>query len=250
MLRSYFLVLVGTLLCLPGLSHAAEVLNLPLGAVGLTEATYAELKDGHCYYPEYAPDDAVQVSDGGYCDAIVARFYGQIVFRAEHFGEMYQINTGDGAPTLMRYLLDGFYKANKKYFWVADNQRVRIKANNFYTRILLTAQAHPASVVPISHDDFFAMLTTCEGPYEGIPFDAAAHEECLARIEQGNALYYRLARQVVLDVQNTGALYYIPQNSGLGPQLLPDMTFTSVKEFAAPVKLHVIKKLYPNNDWQ
>lgn len=230
---------------LPISSRATETLNLDQFAIGITEETYHTLLDSHCYYTELAPDDAVYTSNGVLCDASIVPFANKVVFRAQHLGEMYRLYTGDGKNTMQRYLPDGFYKAKNKYYWVADNEVVRITKNNFYKRILLTVQRNSASSTPISLEDFSLFLANCEA-YNNMPIDPA----CLRRVEQGGLLHQRLARKIVLNVSD-GTLSYIPLNSGFGPvRISAAMSFLELTQFSAPVGLQTIEEMYPNNNWQ
>lgn len=243
-MKKIFLIAVITSVLAPTVLHAAEVLNVDRSAIGINETLYDQLSTAHCYMTD-APMDAIAVPGGAKCDPVVARFADKVVFRAFHLGEMYRVNAADGAPIVMRYLPDGFYKVDHKFYWVADNQRVRITKRNFYKRIVLTAQRNPDSVMPINNSDFGLFLVSCEA-YNGASLDPV----CLRKVEEGTMLQQRLARKIVMKIDD-GSLWYIPQNSGLSPQpLSSSLPFSTISDYAAPVGEKTMQEMYPNNDWQ
>jgi hypothetical protein len=205
---------------------SARVVDLPSDSVGVTEVTYQQLKAAHCYYDGSQPDTAVRSSHlGAWCDPIVAQLAGQVIFRAEHHGELYLVNDGDGWPTVTRYLPDGIYQAGDTNYWVANGLRTRLPAGDEYRRILLTAQRNASMITYVSSANFST--------------------------EQQTSLRGRI---VVMTDQN-GALGYVADPIyGEGIRTLSQKNSAEFMEVIGQEVIHIkkstIKKLTINNDWR
>ncbi|MFC1598117.1 hypothetical protein ACFL2M_01130 [Patescibacteria group bacterium] len=190
-----FIALVGVVLPFSG-NAITTVYNVPANAVGIDEALFEDLSSSHCTY-EYG------------CDPVIEYFKDSIVFRAQHFGELYWVNTEDGLPTVNRYLPDGFYKAGKKYYYVSEGGRFRMRKGHAWNRMVEVAGG--GAVVPVSEYDFTSMLTTCEN-YSGVA-DDPTYLACVDKYNHGQSLIRRLERKVIMRVEANGELYYV--KSGL-----------------------------------
>lgn len=206
---------------------SARVVDLDPEAIGLTEADYYTLKDSHCYFSEAdAPSDAVKSYHSGmFCDPLLAQLAGQIIFRAQHGGEMYRVNDADGDDSLIRYLPDGFYKAKNTLYWVANGERVRLPKGDAYRRVMLVAQRSRGMITYIKTT---SMNTERQAALRG---------------------------RIVLIVDDNGRLAYVPDTIyGSDWRDLSAKNEAEWEEIIGDELIHVsphlIKKLPVNNDWK
>ena len=223
-MRFSHFALAAAVLVAPAIT-SARVVDLHPDAIGITEADYYTLKSSHCYY-EGAPSTAVHSAvTGALCDPLLAQLAGQIVFRAQHYGEMYQVNDGDGWGPLTRYLPDGFYEAGGTLYWVAEGRRTRLPESDGFRRILLTAQRNPSMVTYVKENS----LTT----------------------DQQRSLRGRI---VVMVDQNHSLAYVADPIYGSDLRTLSQKNSAELEEIIGNEIIHVsaklIKKLPVNNDWQ
>ncbi len=225
------LSLITAAVLLPAVS-SARVIDLDPEAIGVSEANFQELRTSHCYMNSVdAPDTAVSSEVSGMlCDPLLARLAGHIIFRAEHAGEMYQVNDGDGLPSIVRYLPDGFYQANGKLFWVANGRRTRLPDGDSFRRILLTVQRTPSMATYVNSD----ALTTAQ--------QISLHGRILVLVDQNNSLGYMAETFGSDDPQAANIITLAQKNSSELEQMIGiDLIQT---------RLSLIKKLPLNNDWQ
>lgn len=216
----------------PFMGHAKDLqISLPDGAVGITEATYQELKNTVCTggTPE--------------CGTLVDSLAGKIIFRAEHLGEMYIVSEKDELPSpiIRRYVPNGFYKTREngktKYFLVQDSYTIPLKKSNAFYR--LNNLAENDTVVPVSENDFAAMGITCEG----------SSESCLTQYALGQTLFKQLWGKMIMRVENNGELYYVNPFDNNASALIPfdnltansEKPFAKIKEYAVHVPASVMK---------
>lgn len=219
-------------------TQAAQFVHHP-DPVAVTEAQYAQLKTETCENPE-----------GGYC---IPDFLGslahRVVQRVESNDQLYWINTGDGADSVLPYLPDGFYKTGKKklgtrkYWVVMDGVKRRIKKGNTYARVQqMLANQHGRG---ISETDFQSLLTSCEY-YGG---DMIPYTECVAIYNRGQELLEELAGTIVQRVEGDGSLHYIPTTGGnaieLGRRVEGTSLFKFAKKKAQKVSAKKMKNMLP-----
>lgn len=183
--------------------------------VGITEATFNQLNQSHCAYSDQ--EGMIEASSGGYCDPLVVQLQDAIVMRVEAHGEQYWINTADGLPIVNRYLPNGFYRSDKKLFWVQDGFRVHIPKKKAFATIMQSAQQQDTRVTPISNADFDRMLQSCEYYGSGNADTDATYQACVAQVALGRATHAKLAHSIVLKVEDAGKLFYIPEGNETNP---------------------------------
>lgn len=200
-------VLVSLVFVLPAVSFAKEI-------VGVTEATFQQLKDSGCSYesqPGYVK------TDYGFCAPLIAQLKDSIVMRVEAHGEQYWINTSDGFPLVNRYLPNGFYRSGKKLFWVQEGFKTQIRKKQAFSTILHKAQQMDGNVTAISNADFDRMLQSCEYHGTGNPATDPQYTACVAEVEKGRATHTKLAGSIVMKVQDGGQLFYVPAGDDTNP---------------------------------
>lgn len=226
-------------------TFAATPVSFPPEAVGIDEETFQVLEDINgkgCN-----PDTSGQTNS---CPAIAKELNGDIVFRAEAQGEMYRFQFV-GAPgawdgLLERYLPDNFYKADGKYYWVANGYALEMKKGKAFKKFMRRIGQYEPSYTGVSEEDFSSMLTTCEY-YGG---DRAPYDACVAKYERGQKIGERLQGKIVMRTQLDGSLYYVQPG---GYQLFPIGTkkqigqslFSVIKQVAAEVSQEVMAVIPP-----
>lgn len=227
---------------LPTLTHAAGVTLPPASeAIGITEATYQQLQEAHCYFEE--EPNSVKTTLGRNCDPLVAKLEHNIVMRVEAHGEQYWINTGDGLPIVNRYLADGFYKAGKKHFLVTDGFRVRLQKGSAYQTVLSGVQSGDIRMTGISEEDF--------GTFYGIGCEEPGTEHiCDEQVQRREELTEQLAGRIVMRAETDGSLWYLDVESQEFVELSEEMDgqsfFSFVKSESTPVSKSVMKEVVPN----
>lgn len=212
------------------------VIDFPTGAIGVSEQTYQELQDAYCTYD--------------YCDPLVERLHGKVIVRMHHHGEMYLVDRNDGVPRLRSYLPDGFYKAGKRHYYISNGFRIRLKKGSAYATILKHAQDGSVVITPVSAYDFQGMINTCEDYSEIYGGDSSIYQECVVQSEVGAQVQERLQGRIILTVEGTGQMYYVPY-SGLStpyPVVLDKKVdqkpfFSFVKDNALPVKKKQLRRV-------
>lgn len=181
------------LLLAPSALYAVE---MPVGTVGVSEATYAHITTATCTYEEY-----------GGCDDVIESLDGKIISRVDANGELYQVQVGDGAAgPVLRYIPDGFYRVGKKVYHANSGLLVRIKRGSAYKTLRRVARSSVA--VGVSNADLGYLINpehACDG-----------NESCAAywlnRVSE-------LEGSILLDV-DTANVFYVKNNPNSG-MLMP-----------------------------
>lgn len=233
-------VLLVPLLSTP--ASAAYLVDLPIGAVGVSKKTLNELRSANCYY-EYQPG-TVENAYGGYCDALVGKYEGKIIYN-QRTGAMFWINTADGLPLLNRYLPDGFYaakyKGRNRYYWVTNGFRTRIHLKQDpFGEIVTFTQNNPAnSVVGLSNTTASILLDHDEECTDRTSMEAA----CIAQ----RALMYELKGKTVMLTEQNGELFYIfPDGYTMTSLTAKNVKTVLTGDNMTHVKFRRIKKLVPS----
>lgn len=219
-------MLISSLICLSlilGFGKVSQAaISIPKGAVGISEATYQELKQA-------------QFIDAENYDQILCAYQNKIVFRAEHAGEMYRVNLSASLPALTRYLPDGFYKAGQKYYWVNAGTKYRMKKGHAYEKIFTAVNAtdnKAADIIGLTASDFTSMQQ---------------------KDSQGVALYQNLSGRIVLNAEGAGELYYINGTAKTMTAIAPQMNYPLesfykfIKDNATSVDKTLIKGIANRN---
>lgn len=183
----------------PAMASAEKPIDIPRGAIGISEEVYTHLKNADKYECPTVPTPAT-------CeDPYYSELKGSVVFRAEHFGEMYQVNEGDGMPFLTRYLPNGFYKTKTdKVYWVGNGRSVLLERGSTLKKLKTVAREN--MVTTISAEDYNLLYEGREG------IEPILSQE--DRIRAGQ-LYSRLDEQVVMR-EDTGELIHVEAYVGTG----------------------------------
>jgi hypothetical protein len=192
---------------------------------------------------------------GRHCDALLARFENKLVMRVQHHGELYWINTGDGVPPVNRYLPDGLYATSQNAFLVSNGTKLRLQKGEAFEAILAIARSGSHFITTISNNDVQLMLGSCEYYGEGDPLQDSAFQACVSRYNAGRVLGARLAGRIVMNVDDSGKLFYIENTQTdtymveLGLEMWfngKQVTFMQFANAAAqPIQRGVIKQLAP-----
>lgn len=180
------------------LQSQAATIVAPSNTIGVSEETFAEVQAAHCYYDKP-------------CDDIILQLKDYIVMRVEHYGELYQINGGDGAAAATPYLPDGLYRTpnGKKLTLVQDGTKIAtIKKGEAYKKLIALATSGDATA--ITETNYADMARTCEG--EDV--------DCLASYNRGQDLFSHLRGRLVMRVEENGELYFVDSGTDNGPSAL------------------------------
>lgn len=223
-----FAIMMVMLFAIPCMMNAAQTsYSLPDGAIGISEATYRELKQTTCTGYE-----DTNLGSQYTCPALAASLIDKIVIRSEHNGEIYQVvqlpdPSGDYANiVLKRYLPDGFYKANKKLYWISNNVKLKLEKESAYSMI----------VSAVKCEDLYCMA------YTGIS------EEDWGDMATNEDLRWQLRGKVLMRTEANGALYYVSNKkvnalSKLGETVNGKSLYKFLKRQAFSVKKNLIKQI-------
>ncbi len=218
-------------LLLPVVTHAAvdtrTSVDFPPDAIGVSEEQFQAIKDATCSYD--------------YCDPLIEQLQGKVIFRAERHGQMYKVAEGDGVQKLRPFLPNGFYKAGKKYYYVANGFKIRLKKGSAYRTILQRAQDGSTMITPLSDYDFQGMVNTCEDYSELYGGTSDQYYECVEQNEVGQRVRERLQGTIVFGAQGTGQLYYLPYIGTSTPYPVVLDKKVDQKSFFAFVKDNALK---------
>lgn len=204
-----------------GANITSDPVSIPVDAVGITEEDFQTLKDAHCYFE--ATSGAVEISEGVYCDPLLAKLHDKIIFRAHHFGEMYWMNVADGLATgPHRYLPDGIYKTHNRYFIVAQGIKKRLRRNAAYDQIVAFAQGGKEGKsfsVPMTEENWNAHVKTCaeiesewNAQRDNLPY-SVLFGQCERNEIEGIWQSDSYLGRLILRVENNGSLYYVRSNN-------------------------------------
>lgn len=235
----------------------SDPISIPKDAVGVTEADFSELKASHCYFEERS--GATEISDGVYCDPLLAKLYDKIIFRAQHFGEMYWMNTADGLSNgPHRYLPDGMYIANDNYFIVSQGIKKRIRKDSAYNSIVAFAQGAKEGnslSTPINEADWNAFVKTCDeieaelsDQKNNLPY-SVLFGQCERNEIEGIWESDGYLGQLILRVEDNGSLYYVrPNNYWATVHVIPKKdaeVIDLVQTIGSTMSSKIMKKLVP-----
>lgn len=209
----------------------AETIAMPEYTVGVSEAAFSSLvSDDVCTFYSVP-----QSEEGVRCTGVAANlFHGfpygfgtVVVTRTETSGSMYTVSTeqfsADNQTLRVKpFLPNGFYHTASDYYWIVGNHRVRLtKATVRETfravaaaqlfRSLVDSQVIRTGVIPMDQADFDSLFGS------------------------GSLLRGRFLQEVIMNVDDGGSLYYLPQNLELTPR--PIQVSGSAKEV-----WHVVKR--------
>lgn len=186
--------------------------EMPEYAVGISEDYWYEKivssqTDGDIPCPTVNGNTACDISTG------LFDMHSNIIARVEDKGQMYtwhyiDNNYYDGFK-LFRYLPDGIYKTKKKVYLVQDGVRFRLKKGSAYEKTLAVARAGYAESVNQNMIDLLSQDKgdVCERMgYEQVL--GTSTDECTEAI---NGAFDRYEGNLLINVDEDGAVYYIPQ---------------------------------------
>ncbi len=202
-------------------------LEPPVGTIGVTEASFLQIKQAHCSYD--------------YCDSFLMALSEQVIMRVEHGGALYKVHSGDGLPRVTRYLPDGFYKTKHKYYWLNNGYRQEITEQSFWSTLMNVAQ-HPdgVRVTPVSYNDISILFQTCDGNDE---LQFLLCEQNLQQLRAG--LVSKLRGKVLQNVEGDGELYYLDSLYGI-QKIDTDFFKSFIQENAISIVLdRLIRQLPP-----
>lgn len=235
----------------------SDPISIPKDAVGVTEDDFTELKASNCYFEERT--GATEISDGVYCDPLLAKLHDKIIFRAQHFGEMYWMNTADGLGTgPHRYLPDGMYTSNDNYFIVSQGIKKRIRKDSAYDSVVAFAQGAKAGnslSTPINETDWNAFVKTCEeieaefsDQKDDLPY-SVLFGQCDRNEIEGIWQSDGHLGQLILRVEDNGSLYYVrPNNYWATVHVVPNNNadvIDLVQTVSSTMSSKIMKKLVP-----
>jgi len=223
---------------MPQISNAAtHTYTIPDGAVGISETTYQQLKNA-----EY--------TDIENYDQILYQYQNKIVFRADHFGEMYRVPfVGEKPYNPTRYLPDGFYKAGNNYYWLSNGQKMRLPKNAEYSTIYNAITSETMDYVGITENDFSAMSQTCEYYGVGDANTDPTYLACLVEYNQGNELRETLQGKIIIRSGYDGSIFFVENGANHDLQALFGIekysTFRKeiLKNYSFTVKKSLMKQI-------
>ncbi len=175
---------------------SASTITPPVNTVAISEKTYTELKSAHCYH-DHAPKNAVKVSNGAFCDPIIARYENSIVMRVHSRGELYAVNTGDGFGLLRKTYTQGMYKVGKSYYYVNEGFAKKVSTKRPDATALAMARGRNSGVRMITKAQFVQLFGR----------GGSKQEVAVAKaIQQAYKGYF------VLVSDDHGKMYYVPTN--------------------------------------
>jgi hypothetical protein len=224
------LALSGLLLASATVKAETLAVRFPDGAAGISEGAYRQLKNA-------------EFIDIEHYDEILWYYQDKVVFRANHRGEMYKVHLGADLHGLTRYLPDGFYKAGKDYYWLADGFKVKLPKGQEYETIVQHVSAKTMAYQGISEENITAMGMYCGG-YDGDISEienTSPYQDCLAAREWGSTLREQLRGKILMRTGLDGSLYFVGNDSNNELQALPTESFR--KNMLKDASIHVSKSL-------
>lgn len=194
-------------------THA--VIDLPEGAIGITEDTYADLKQFDGTYCNFDAEDE--------CDnfeSLMTGLFDKIIFRAEANGQMYRLVREGGNPYdifLDRYLPDGMYKSKGSLYWVANGYKTVLERGSVLDTIVERASQDAAAIAPTTESDFDQYWYDCEEIREDwADKDSAFYQNlielCNEELSYGQWTKDGFQGKMILCVDD-GELYYVSTDS-------------------------------------
>ena len=148
----------------------AQPMNVPPSTIGVTEATFQDLKDATCVlYDNRHLDEPYE--SWTECDRDVQHLFGETIMRVEDKGQLYSVyfaphEAGIDAPVAVeRTLPNGFYKAgnSNKYFWVSNGYRTKVTKHNAKRKLKKAVTRQDLRLVSIqSFNAHLLFGTSCE----------------------------------------------------------------------------------------